>query len=297
MQLLVYILVYPLLWLISILPFRIFYMLSDAICFLVYRIIGYRKKVVRKNLELAFPDKKEEELDLIEARFYRHMVDLFMEMIKSMSISKKQLLKRMNYENLELIAKYEKEGRSIMLLTGHYASYEWLTSIGYFTKHKSYAIYAPLSNKYFDRLVKRIRSRHNAYLISRYHTVNTIKKHQKEGELALYGFANDQSPQPHKAHYWRPFMGVTVPVFTNAERLAKDMEMVVVYIQTEKIKRGHYRATFKLVTDAPRDYPDYKITDIYTEMLEAQIKKDPAYYLWTHNRFKHKDKIPANLKR
>ncbi|MBL7473496.1 lysophospholipid acyltransferase family protein [Robertkochia sediminum] len=296
MQLLVYLLLYPLLWVISILPFRLFYLVSDAVCFLVYRVIGYRKKVVRGNLELSFPEKSKEELDIIEARFYTHMVDLFLEMIKSMTISKEEMLKRFQYTNIELLHKYEQEGKSIILLAGHYASYEWLMSLGYLIQHEGHAIYAPLSNKYFDRLVRRIRSRHNAFLVSRYRAIETIQSHLKNGTLAIYGFANDQSPQPHKAHYWRPFMGVTVPVFTNAERLAKNLDMTVMYIGVEKVKRGYYRATLKLLSDDPKSVPDYKITDEYTELLEAQIRKDPAYYLWTHNRFKHKDKAPAALK-
>lgn len=297
MQLLIYLILYPILWFISILPFRLFYMVSDGICFLVYRVFGYRKKVVRQNLELSFPEKSKEELDKIESRFYTHMVDLFMEMIKSMTISKKELLRRFEYTNIELLSKYEKEGKSIVLLAGHYASYEWLTSIGYFTSHKGYAIYSPLSNKYFDRLVKRIRSRHNAFLLSRYRTLETVKQHLKEGTLAVYGFANDQSPQPRKAYYWRPFMGVTVPVFTYAERLAKDLDLPVLYVGVKKIKRGYYQATFSVITDDPQSFPDYEITDRYTEKLEEEIRKDPAYYLWTHNRFKHRDKVPANLKR
>lgn len=296
MQLLVYLLLYPLLWVISILPFRLFYLVSDAVCFLVYRVIGYRKKVVRGNLELAFPEKNKDELDRIEKRFYTHMVDLFLEMIKSMTISKEEMLRRFQYTNIELLHKYEQEGKSIIMLAGHYASYEWLMSLGYVIQHEGHAIYAPLSNKYFDRLVRRIRSRHNAFLVSRYKAIETIQSHLKNNTLAIYGFANDQSPQPHKAHYWRPFMGVTVPVFTNAERLAKKLDMTVMYIGVEKVKRGYYQATLKLLSDDPKSVPDYKITDEYTDLLEAQIRKDPAYYLWTHNRFKHKDKVPAAFK-
>lgn len=296
MQLLIYLILYPILWVISILPFPVFYAVSDGVCFLVYRVIGYRKKVVRKNLELSFPEKSKEELDNIEARFYKHMVDLFLEMIKSMTISKKEMLKRFQYTNIELLHKYENEGKSIIMLAGHYASYEWLMSLGYVIQHEGHAIYAPLTNKYFDRLVKRIRSRHNAFLISRYHAIQTIQKHLEEGTLAVYGFANDQSPQPHKAHYWRPFMGVTVPVFTNAERLAKNLDLTIMYIQVDKVKRGYYQATIKLLSDDPKSVPDYQITDAFTELLEAQIRKDPAYYLWTHNRFKHMDKVPEAFK-
>ncbi|THD67874.1 lipid A biosynthesis acyltransferase [Robertkochia marina] len=297
MQLLVFIILYPILWVISILPFRIFYWVSDAIYFLVYKIIGYRKKVVRKNLELSFPEKSKAELDLIESRFYQHMVDLFLEMIKSMNISKEEMIKRFQYSNLELLSEYEEKGKSIVMVIGHYGSYEWFMSLGYFIKHEGHAIYAPLSNKYLDRLVKKIRSKHNAYMVSRYHVLDLVKKHKEDGTPAIYGFANDQSPQAHKARYWRPFMGVTVPVFTYAESLAKEMDLPVMYCGINKEKRGYYKATFKVITDTPRQFDDYEITDRFTELLEEQIKADPAYYLWSHNRFKHKDKVPAVLKR
>ncbi|WP_224482836.1 lysophospholipid acyltransferase family protein [Robertkochia aurantiaca] len=296
MQLLAYLAVYPFIWFISILPFRLLYALSDFLCFLIYRVIGYRTKVVRRNLTLTFPEKTDAEIKEIEKRFYSHMCDLFLEMVKTLTISKKEISKRFTFKNIDLFKQYEDQNRSIMLMAGHYASYEWLVSMASQMNHEGYVIYAPLSNKYFDKLVQRIRKKHGVQLVSRYDTMKLMRKHQKEGTLGVYGFANDQSPQPHKTHYWRKFLGITVPVHTNAERIAKDMNLVVMFIDIQKVKRGYYQATFKLITEAPDLYPDYEITDIFTEMLEEQIREKPEYYLWTHNRFKHSDKVPAKFK-
>ncbi len=296
MQLLIYILIYPVLWGISVLPFPVFYKLSDGICFLVYRIIGYRKKVVRSNLELAFPDKSKSEIIEIEKKFYSHMCDLFLEMIKSLTISKEEMQKRFQFANMDLIRRFEKENRNVMLVCGHYASYEWMLSLGYKIKHEGYAVYTPLANKYFDRLVKKIRMRHNAFLISRYKALSEIKTHKDAGILAMYGFASDQSPGAKKARYWRPFMGVTVPVFTGAEFVAKKTDCSVIFLDIQKIKRGYYETTFKLIAENPEEFPDYEITDIFTEMLESQIKAKPEFYLWTHKRFKHRHKAPEGLK-
>ncbi|TRZ45302.1 lysophospholipid acyltransferase family protein [Robertkochia solimangrovi] len=295
MQLLIYILVYPFLWLISKLPFPVFYKVSDAICFLVYRVFGYRRKVVQKNLRLSFPDKSESEILGIEKRFYSHLIDLFLEMIKSLDMSEKEIKKRMKFTNIELLKKYEKEGRSVMMVAGHYASYEWVVCLGHYIDSEGVVVYAPLSNKYFDRLVQRIRLKHNITLVSRYKTLAVMKEHLTNKVNAMYGFANDQSPQPHKAHYWRNFMGVKVPVFTMAEKLSKEMDLVVMFLDIQKVKRGYYETTFRLITDTPNALPNYQITDEFTEILEDQIRNKPEYYLWTHNRFKHKDKVPAEF--
>lgn len=295
MQFLIYILVYPLLWFISILPFPLFYLVSDGICFIVFRIIGYRRNIVRNNLTLSFPDKSPQELFEIEKKFYSHMCDLFLEMIKSLTISKKEIQKRFKFINMDLIERFEKEERNVILVCGHYASYEWMVSLGYRVRHKGFAIYTPLANKYFDKLVKKIRMRHEAFLLSRYTAVKDIKKHKEEGILTMYGFASDQSPSPKRARYWRTFMGVTVPVFTGAEYMAKETDCAVIFLDVQKVKRGYYETTFKLIAEQPNDFPDYKITDIFTTMLEEQIKAKPEFYLWTHKRFKHMGKMPEGL--
>lgn len=294
MQLLVFILVYPLLWLVSILPFRLLYALSDAIYILLYYLIGYRKKVVRGNLQLAFPEKSLSEIKQIEKKFYKHMCDLFLEMIKSLTISKSEMIKRFSFTNLEVIKNFEKQKRNVILVCGHYASYEWMMSLGYHINHKGYGVYMPIANKYFDRLVKKIRTRHGAYLIAKKDATKTIRKHKEDNVLALYGLASDQSPQLQRARYWRTFMGVKVPVFLGAEKLSKELDYPVVFMDIQKIKRGYYQTTFTVITDNPKALPDYKITDTFTELLEAQIKAKPEYYLWTHKRFKHKDKAPKD---
>jgi len=292
MQLLVYILGYPILWFISVLPFPLFYKVSDMVCFIVYRVLGYRKKVVRQNLELAFPDTSPDELDTIEKKFYSHMCDLFLEMIKTLSLSKEEMQKRFAFTNLEVIRKYEEENRNVILVCGHYASYEWMMSLGYRIKHIGFGIYMPLANKYFDRLVQKIRTRHGAKLIARRGSVKTIHEYHEKGDLCMYGLASDQSPSWKRARYWRRFMGVKVPVFTGAETLAKELDYPVVFLDIQKVKRGFYETTFKVITEHPKDIPDYGITDQFTEMLEGQIREKPEHYLWTHKRFKHRNKTP-----
>lgn len=288
MQALIYWLVYPILLLISKLPFWLFYKVSDFICFIVYRIVGYRKQTVRDNLNLAFPEMASKQKRIIEKRFYSHMVDMFLEMVKSISISKEELSKRFVFTNLELLSEFEQKNKTTLMIMGHYASYEWLAALQFYFKPKGYGIYKRVKNKYFDNLVHKIRERWNSELIANKEAIFTITKKARNNEVTTYAFMADQSPRINNANYSHAFFGHTVPWYTGVERLAKRLDFPVVHVNIKKLKRGHYEATFKLLSDAPRNMPDYAITDAFIHELEAQIKEAPEYYLWSHKRFKHK---------
>ncbi|WP_370513776.1 lysophospholipid acyltransferase family protein [Flavobacterium sp. LMO8] len=288
MQLLIYILIYPILWIISILPFPIFYLLSDFVYYLTYYVIGYRKKVVRENIQLALPHLSDKERLIIEKKFYSHMCDMFLEMIKTISISQKEIEKRYTFSNLDVYLELEKKNKSIALLCAHYASYEWAVSMNFHINHKGFGIYKKLANPYFDKLVKKIRSKFRSELITTRETISTIVKNYKNKTLSLYGFASDQSPKPSAAFHWADFMGHYVPVHTGAEMLAKRFDMNVIFLQTRKIKRGYYQASFQVLSEDAKSVPNYDITDTFLKLVEQQIYEAPEYYLWTHKRWKHK---------
>ncbi|MDA8947554.1 lysophospholipid acyltransferase family protein [Flavobacteriaceae bacterium] len=287
MNAIVYYLFYPLLFLVSRLPFPLFYLLSDGVCFLLYRVFGYRKSVVRSNLKLALPHLNNQEYHALERKFYRHLCDLFLEIIKSMGMSKKEMLKRFKVRNIEVLTQFEKENRSAFLMCGHYASWEWMMSLGYHMNHLGYGIYRPIKNPYFDRLIKKIRSRHDAYMIPQKTAAEIIREKELKNERGVYGFASDQSPRPTSKSYWRTFLGIDVPVFTGAERLARELNIPVVFGKIKRVKRGYYELEFKLISDQSKDTAVNQITDVYSEWLEEQIKEDPSQYFWTHKRFKH----------
>tara|TARA_B110000263_G_scaffold249362_1_gene266751 strand:+ start:2092 stop:2754 length:663 start_codon:yes stop_codon:yes gene_type:complete len=215
------------------------------------------------------------------------MCDVFIEMIKSITISEREMKKRFQFKNIELVHSFHDKNKSVLLLCGHYSSWEGMLSIGYHLKHPAYGIYTPLSNKYFDRLISRSRERHNAFLLSRYKTIYTINKDFENGLIALYGFAMDQSPSPSPSSYWKSFMGIEVPVFKGAEMIAKKYNYPVLYTAINRYKRGYYQAEVSLISEFPKQTKNNQITDLFYSNLESQIKKDPSQYLWTHNRFKH----------
>jgi len=288
MQFLVYILAYPLLWLISILPFPLFYLFSDFVYFLVYRVIGYRKKVVRENLALALPHLSVSERKEIEKKFYHHMCDMFLEMIKTMTISAEEMEKRFHVTNLDLVKQYADKGKSVILVASHYASYEWLLTINPKIDFKGIAVYKKLANPYFDKLIRKIRSKYSTEMIETRQAIPTMAHNQRDGILSMYGLASDQSPKLDRIFHSMEFLGVEVPVHTGAEMLAKKYDLAVIMVKVKKVRRGFYEATFLSLADDPKEFKDFEITEMYLKEVEKQILEVPEFYLWTHKRWKHR---------
>jgi KDO2-lipid IV(A) lauroyltransferase len=290
MKLLAYILVYPLLWLISKLPFRMLYAFSDFVYLLVFYVVRYRRKTVQNNLKIALPHLSEAEHKRIEKEFYHYMCDMFLEMIKTLSISAEEMDKRFRFTNIEVIREYEKKQKSIVLMFAHYASWEWSVIMGKHTKFKAFGIYKKIQNPYFDKMMRDIRSKFDAELISTKSTIKEITQNQEKGILGLYGFISDQTPRPQKTHYWEEFMGRMAPIHTGGEMLAKKLDMSTVFMKVEKVKRGYYQATFIPLAENSREVPDYQITYRFIKEVEKQILEKPEYYFWTHKRWKHSKK-------
>jgi lauroyl/myristoyl acyltransferase len=291
MQFLIFIITFPLLWLISILPFRLFYFLSDILYVIVYYIVGYRKKTVRENLAMALPHLSDAERKIIERKSYQHLCDMFLEMVKTLTISSEEMNKRFVITNIELIKEYEKKEKSIMLLASHYASWEWLITLNQKISYQGIGVYKKIANKYFDKLVRDIRSKYNTQLIVTSKTIPLISQNQKEKKLSVYGLVSDQSPKMNRIFHWETFMGIEVPVHTGPEMLSKKYDLNVIFAKVKKVKRGYYEATLIPITDNAKSFPNFEITHRYIQEVEKQIHEAPEYYFWTHKRWKHrKDK-------
>ena len=292
MHLIIFILVYPVIWLLSSLPMALLYLLSDGLYLLFFYVIGYRKKVVLDNLTLAFPEKEERELLEIRKKFYRHFTDLVVESVKAFTMSKAFVSKRYAFNNPEVVNDLHKKGRSIAFVGAHQANWEWSCSMPMVVDVLCFGAYTRMGNKYFDRVIKKSRSKFGFVGYETTKTVQAIKSNFDNGVQGLYLLLSDQSPQIHKTHYWREFMGVKVPIHTGAEMLAKKFDMAVVNYSIKKIKRGRYKVDLELITETPQQFKNYEITDQYLAIVERNIREQPEYYLWSHKRFKHKDKVP-----
>jgi KDO2-lipid IV(A) lauroyltransferase len=245
---------------------------------------------VLNNLQRAFPDKTAKELLVIRRKFYQHFVDLFMEMIKTFTISKKQISKHYNFINISLLQKIGKSGKSMVLVGSHYGNWEWVISLSAHINIDAYGTYTKISNQLLEEKIKKSRSRFGGIFILKKDTIRNFARNYRDKKIAIYGLLSDQSPQIGRAFYWANFLGVRVPIHTGAEMLSKRYDCAYVYMKVKKVKRGYYEIEFELVSDQPKNIPDYQLTDIFLEKLEKQIREKPEYYFWTHNRFKHEGK-------
>lgn len=274
--------------LFSLLPLRIHYIISDFLFWLLYKVIGYRRRVVWKNLSASFPEKSEAELKEIERGFYHFLCDYFVETVKMMTISKKEIKRRIVYKGIKDLDEVIESGQSIALYLGHYCNWEWVTSMPLWVTPKVQCgqIYHPLENKYFDKLLLRSRERLSSLCISMQDTLREVVRYKREGQPIMIGYISDQAPNWVNIHHWVDFMNQDTPVFTGTERIVKKMNHAVFYVDMRRIKRGYYEAEFKLMTRDPKELEDFKLTDMYFDMLEKSIRRAPEFWLWSHNRWK-----------
>ena len=283
-----YYLVYGVLWLFSLLPMWVHYVIADGIYLIVYRLVGYRKKLVRKNLTDSFPEKTAEEFQTIEKGFYHWFCDYLVETIKMMTISEKNLKRRMACKGTKEADEILESGQSIALYLGHYCNWEWVTSMPLWITPKAHCgqIYHVLENAAFDKLFLKLRERWGAESIPMAETLRRVATYRKQGQPIMIGYISDQVPFWNNIHHWLNFLNHDTPVLTGTERLARGAGHAIFYLDMHRVRRGYYEATLKLITRDPKQTKDYELTDAYFRMLEESIRRDPVCYLWTHNRWK-----------
>lgn len=276
-------------WLLSLLPLWVLYRISDVLYYLIYYIVRYRRRLVRKNLTESFPGKTSSEIIHTEKEFYSWFCDYIVETIKLMSISESEIKRRMKFEGVELIDKYVNNGRPCAVYLGHYCNWEWVTSLPLWvsTAAECGQIYHVLENPDFNALFLYIRSRFGAVSVSMAETLRYIVRRRKEGKTLVMGFIADQTPFWNNIHYWTKFLNHDkTAVLTGAERLAKQADFATFYLDIHREKRGYYVAEFKMITDKPKECAEFEITETSTRMLETSIHRQPYLWLWTHNRWK-----------
>lgn len=281
--------IYPIFYLLSLLPFWVLYILAGLAYLIVYKLIGYRTRVVRNNLRTSFPEKSQEELKKIEKQFYHWLCDYFFETLKLLSISKKELDKRFVITNPEVITDCFKEGQNVAAILGHYCNWEWLTRVGKDFNNEKWKvgiIYHPLYNKVFDKLLIDIRTSESSITVPKKDILRQLLTFKKDGVMSLLGYVSDQSPKWENIHLWLPFLNHDTPVFTGGERIMRKMNDAIFYVEMKRLKRGYYTCTYHLITKEPNSLPEHEITRIFFQMLEKTVQNDPQYYLWSHNRWK-----------
>jgi KDO2-lipid IV(A) lauroyltransferase len=278
----------PFIYLIAILPFPVLYLFSDFVFILLYRLLRYRRKIVHENLTSSFPEKTKKEIGVIEERFYRYFCDLFLETFKTLTISRENMVRHCEFmpETLTIFNQLAEENQSFMVVMGHFGNWEWGgNTFSICCKHQLYVIYHPLTNRYFNGLVYRMRTRFGTRLIPMKDTLRDMLKNRNE--LTATAFIADQAPLPDRA-YWMRFLNQDTPVFLGIEKIALKIRYPIVYITIRRVKRGYYQVFAERI-ELPSVIQDTgAITEIHTRRLEADIRSQPENWLWTHRRWKHK---------
>ena len=279
--LLAIIFIYP----ISLLPFWMLYGVSDFLYVILYRVVGYRRKVTRTNLTNSFPEKSEAEIQQIEGQFYRHLCDVVVEAMKAYTVRKEAIAERMPIKNPEVFENHLKAGESVFVVTGHLGNWEWaaLSTCLFSPFPKNQAVYRPLSNPYFDRLVKRNRAKFGLSMVPDLELARVLRS--QKSELSVTVLLADQSPPDPKRAYWTTFLNQDTAYNPMVERLVRLTDRPLIYGEIRKIRRGRYEIWLH---DAPPLEEPNAITEWQMRTLEQFIQKDPAYWLWSHRRWKHK---------
>ena len=283
-----YCLLYGFWYLMSLLPLRIHYLLSDAIYLLLYRLIGYRVRVVRSNLESSFPKKSEQELRAVERRFYHQLCDYFVETVKMMTMSQRQMRRRMVFKGTEGLEACINDGQSVAMYLGHTFNWEWVTSLPLWVTPKAHCgqLYHALENATFDKLFLVLRQRWGAECIPLVDVLRKTIEYKRKGQPTIFGYIADQVPHWNNIHHWCWFLHHDTPVMTGSERIAVKNRQALFYLDMRRVRRGYYEAEVRLITRHPEELKEFEATDIYFQLLEQSIRQQPELWLWSHNRWK-----------
>ena len=285
-----YILIYIPAFFLALLPFRILFIISDFFYFILFYLIRYRRKLVKMNLKNAFPDKTDSEILKIEKDFYRYFCDYFFETVKLLNISDSETKKHITFKNTEVLQDVLDKKQPVVLFLGHYGNWEWIPSLALHLRLDENTvfgqIYRPLNNKAFDRFFLLLRKRFRTVNLKKHDVFRDIVKIRKENKNWILGFMSDQKPSGNQAPHVVRFLNQETPVLTGTERIAQHTGAAVCYLDITRTKRGYYEVDTPIIFDNAADTSEFEITEKYINCLEQTIERNPACYLWTHNRWK-----------
>ncbi|MBX3101682.1 MAG: lysophospholipid acyltransferase family protein [Bacteroidetes bacterium] len=282
----------PFLYLLAYMPIRVLYLLSSLLYVLVYHLLGYRRKVVETNLRNAFPDKSPAEIRRLSRKFYRYLCDLLLETFQTLRFSRQEALQRCRFTDSHLFEELATREQSCIIVMGHYGNWEWGgNAMSLLGSHQLYVIYHPLSNAHFNRFIIRMRTRFGTRLVPMQDSLRQMLR--MRGERTATAFIADQTPPPQHA-YWTTFLNQDTPIFWGTEKIARKLNLPVVYAELDRERRGRYTIRLELLCEHPADTPEGYLSELHTQRLEQTILRKPELWLWSHRRWKHtRPPLPA----
>jgi len=283
-RILYYLIIKPL----SLLPLRLLYLISNLLFLVCYYLLSYRKSIVVSNLKASFPEKNKTEIKQITRKFYHFFCDFIVESLKCFSISEKQALDRCKITNPEILDNLYRNNKSIVLASGHYNNWEMAAAcLNLSLKHQAAALYKPLSNKFFNKKFIESRSKFGIELIPKKEGKDYLKNNTDRN--LIIGFGCDQCPKKSKNNlFWTRFLNQDTAIMFGTEKYAIEFDYAVIFMNMTRVKRGYYEIDLQVIEENPCSTSYGEISKKHTQLLEEQIKRDPAYWLWTHKRWKLK---------
>lgn len=295
MSILIYLILYPL----SLLPLCVLYVIGDFLYLLLYYIAGYRRKVVRSNLENAFPEKSNSERRRLERQYYHHLCNLLVEGVKMLSMSRRNVLRRYRCTNPELLQECLEKKQSVLLMSAHYNDWEWMVlSLEMQTSLHGVGVGKENTNKSFEGIINRFRTRYGTEVVFARSVRECMKQHLEEGLPCAYMMLSDQTPASASRAWLHPsFLNQPTDLIYGSEYFAKKYGFPVFYYRVDHRRRGHYTWTLEKITDRPQDEAYGAIINRYAALLERDIRQQPAFWLWSHRRWKHRREVEDLLQK
>lgn len=279
-----YFLLRAMVFLCALLPFSWIYKCSNVLYILMYSIIRYRRSVVQFNLLKSFPDKTDQERKIIEKEYYHYFAELMLETIKGFSASVKEIQKRWQLVDTELMDQYGEQQRSIIFVSGHYGNWEWGAYVKTNIPHQIVSLYKAVKNKWSDKFFHTVRSRYNLEFVTPKNIVKYMLKNKNR--LLAYNFIADQKTLGNSIHKMR-FLNQETECMMGPEKCAKLFDSAVFYLSVKFIKQGYYQVHPILITDTPKNTQEGEITEKFMQLLEQDIIAAPQYWMWGHRRWKN----------
>lgn len=281
-------------FLLSFLPFRLLYGLSDILSFVLYRLLKYRYAVIYDNLTKSFPDKNPTEIELLVKGAYRNFCDILLEGLKGMGMSDAQLLHRYKVKNPTILDSYFEKNQDVILATAHYANWEWGITLGLSLPHYVVVPYKPLKNKYINAFVERSRSFDNLVAIPKNKSFEYMNQTaSKPRSLALIA---DQSPVKTRDKHWVDFFGRDTAFLHGPDTFAREYNAPLLYLKVQRVARGKYESEIHVLQEDTASCEEGVLTRLYAQFLEQQIREKPENWLWTHKRWKRTREAAASKK-
>ncbi|MDF2930757.1 MAG: lipid biosynthesis acyltransferase [Chryseobacterium sp.] len=279
------------LYLISKMPLKILYIFSDIIFFLNYNFVGYRKKIITQNLKNSFPEKSAKEIAEIRKKFYLNFSDYLAETVKSFTMSKTETRVRMQHINQHLFHEAKQEGKNIILLAGHVFNWEWMNALATVVpQNNCHPVYRKVNSEFWEKQMKKVRSKFGNEALEANEVIMNIFRSKNDGD-SIYLFVADQTPHSSHVNYGLEFLNQRTPAFIGYDKLATRMDMIFIYTEMKKVKRGHYQINYYRIEPDGEKFVNNEVVRKFHRLLENTIKKRPDNYLWSHRKWKYQDSI------